>query len=122
MNSDDAGTPLTPEQLSRLKEAVGRWLASESGLRAAVLDTVDAGGTIADVAKVSGLRVETLEQWTGLRSTQPSTEPAPDADEEPAEVDEVARRRRLHHGSWKDRATAAEEIRADADERRDPRR
>jgi transposase-like protein len=99
---------ISPEETQRLKDALGRWLVGESELRAVVLDAVDAGGSVAEVAAITGLREETIEQWTGLTgdgtarkgrsgSRTANADQVVNAD---GEVDQLAERRSIRGGGW----------------------
>jgi hypothetical protein len=100
---------VSPEETQRLKDALGRWLVGEGELRAVVLDAVDAGGSVAEVAAITGLRQETIEQWTGLTgdgsaTTTPSESRTANGDEvlnADGEVDQLAERRSIRGGGWR---------------------
>lgn len=99
---------IPPEQVRRLKEALGNWLAGESELRAIVLDAVDAGGSVSEVAAITGMRQETIEQWTGLAGDGLVPEAPPESRtasghqvvNSDGEVDQLAEKRSIRGGGW----------------------
>jgi hypothetical protein len=105
---------ITPEQTQRLQGALSRWLLGESELRAVVLDAVDAGATVAEVAEITGLREETIEQWTGLAGDRSSPENRSgsrtanghEVINSDGEVDQLAERRSIRGGGWQAVETA----------------
>jgi hypothetical protein len=105
---------ITAEQTQRLQAALSRWLVGESELRAVVLDAVDAGATVSEVAAITGLREETIEQWTGLAGdrTTPKTRSgsrtanAHQVVNADGEVDQLAERRSIRGGGWQAVETA----------------
>lgn len=104
---DSRASGIPPELAQRLREALTRWLASERELRAAVLDAVDGGGSVSEVAVITGLREETLEQWTGLQGDGTTTSRSVsrrDNDHQvlnsDGEIDQLAERRSLRGGGW----------------------
>jgi hypothetical protein len=117
---------LSPEETQRLKDALGRWLVGESELRAVVLDAVDAGGSVAEVAAITGLREETIEQWTGLagdgttstKRSESRTSNAAEVVNADGEVDQLAERRSIRRGGW--RAVEAAEAKSRRKDRETP--
>jgi transposase-like protein len=99
---------IPPDQALRLKEALGNWLAGESELRAVVLDAVDAGGSVSEVAAITGLRQETIEQWTGLAGDGDASAARPESRtvsghqvvNSDGEVDQLAEKRSIRGGGW----------------------
>lgn len=106
-NTEEPG--VSPEETQRLKDALGRWLVGEGELRAVVLDAVDAGGSVTEVAAITGLREETIEQWTGLEGdgapgASRSDRRTANADQvvnADGEVDQLAEQRSIRGGGWR---------------------